>query len=159
MDKLHAMIGPYSRGIGVDVGTQYLVNVGKNLILSAALVGTDLGDTAFSDPVSQPIKSNITWGVAATYRLRKLKAILDFDYTHLLQDQDFGSKSHLGLELQMPFISIQGGMDQLALSYGASFDIWIMRISAASYAQQLDAYAGQDIERRYALRIAFKFGF
>lgn len=158
VDQLHAMNGPYSLGVGVDVGTQYQYTVSKNLTLGAALVMTNVGDTSFANPADQPIKSNMTAGLAATYKLRKIKAILDFDYQHILQDMDFGSKTHVGLELQVPFINLDCGLDQMNLTYGASFDIWILRISAASYAQELASYAGQNPERRYALHIALKFG-
>lgn len=156
--QLHSMIGPYSQGIGVDVGTQYLYTVNKNLTLSTALVMTDVGDTTFSNPLDQPIKSNMTLGFAATYKLKRIKFIADFDYQHILQDMDTASKTHMGLEMQIPFINLDCGMDQMQFTYGASFDIWILRISAASYAQQLDSYAGQNPEQRYALRIALKFG-
>jgi hypothetical protein len=157
-DQLHQMIGPYSRGIGVDLGTQYLYKATKTLTLSAALTMTDVGDTTFANPADQPIKSDMTAGLAATYGRRKIKFIASFDYQHMLQDMDFGSHTHFGLELQLPFINLDGGLDQMNLTYGASFDIWLLRISAASYYQELDSYAGQNPEHRYALHIAFKFG-
>jgi hypothetical protein len=159
LNSLHALTGGYGRGYGVDLGTQYIRYLGKNFSLATALVMTDVGDTTFADPAAAAQKSDLTWGMAASYKLRRIKVNFAFDYKHLLQDTDFRSRTHTGLELQVPFVSLYGGFDQMNLTYGAACDLWIFRLTAASYAEELAAYAGQNTERRYALRIALKFGF
>ena len=40
------------------------------------------------------------------------------------------------------------------ISYGASVNIWLAKVTLASYATELDALAGQITERRYLLSVA-----
>jgi hypothetical protein len=152
-------VGNYGMGYGGDIGTQYLFTPNKRVTLAAGLAFTDIGDTAFASPQADPIKSNLSVGLAATYQLPRMKFTLAWDQRHLLQDSNFAKRNHVGVEAQFPFISLFGGVYQLSLTYGASFDIWVMRITAASYAEDYGAYALQDSSRRYNLRLAFKFGF
>lgn len=159
MNSLHQLTGNYGRGYGLDIGTQYLRKVGKRLTLSGAAVMTDLGHTHFDDPKAMPQASNLTLGFAAAYNLKRIKLTYALDYAHALEDMDFRGHLHTGVELQFPFITISGGFNQMNLTYGASFDLWIFRITAASYAEEMASLSGQNSERRYALRIALKVGF
>lgn len=156
VNTLHSMVGAYALGFGMDAGAQYLYNASKRVTVSAGIAMTDIGDTTFASQQSSPLLSNLTAGVGFSYKLSRIKINADFDYSHILDDQDFFSKTHFGLELQLPFVSLQGGLDQTNLTCGASFDVWILRISANTYASELDSYAGQNTERRYGLRVAFK---
>jgi hypothetical protein len=159
IDTVHQITGNYGKGYGLDLGFQYLRSMGKRLTLAGAIAMTDLGHTAFADPKAMPQRSNLTWGLAATYNLRRIKVTYAFDYAHTLEDLDFRSRVHTGVELQLPFITLSGGFNQMNLSYGASFDLWMFRITAASYAEELATLGGQNSERRYAARVALKVGF
>lgn len=151
--------GSYGSALGLDFGAQYLFKANKRLTLSAALAMTDIGDTTFAAAQADPIKSNLTLGVAASYRLTKARLNFAWDFRHLLQDTELRKRSHVGVELALPFVSVYGGLYQMALTYGANVDIWIVRVTAASYAEEQGAFATQNPERRYSLRLALKFGF
>jgi hypothetical protein len=159
INGLHNITGSYGKGYGADLGTQFLRHVGKRLTLGAALVMTDVGNTAFDDPKALPQASNTTLGVSATYNLKRIKFTWAFDYQHMLNDMDFRSHAHTGFEMQFPFVTVSAGFNQMNFSYGASFDVWILRITGASYAEELYTLGGQNAERRYAARIAMKVGF
>jgi hypothetical protein len=133
--------------------------VTKNFTLSSALVMTDIGHTSFTGGTADPILSDLTFGLGASFQLRKAKVSLAWDQKHLLEDTEFRIRNRLGVEFSLPFIAIYGGYYQLALTYGASFDLWLFRFTASSYAEELATYANQNPSRRYALHIAMKFGF
>lgn len=158
IDGLHNVVGGYGLGYGVDMGTQYIYQLTKTLSLASALVMTDIGNTAFSSVTAMPQVSNMTWGMAATYNLRRIKFNYAFDMQHLMQDGDFREKMHTGIEMQVPFFSVMTGLNQMNFTYGASFDIWLFKITAAYYGEELDAYGGQNTEDRYAVRIQMKIG-
>jgi hypothetical protein len=60
------------------------------------------------------------------------------------------------VEWELPGISVFGGIYQTYLSYGASFDAWLFRVTAASYAEELGGLAYQNGNRRYLLRLAMR---
>ncbi len=151
-------IGGYGKGYGVDVGTQVIGDLTKELKLSAAFVTTDLGDTSFgSGP--QAIAMNMSVGFALQYQLRNAgKLSMLWDFRHLNEEDDWRKKSHFGMELALPLFSLYGGFNQTYVSYGAAFDLYLFRITAASYAEETGALAFQDGQRRYQLRVDVKFG-
>jgi hypothetical protein len=156
---INTITGSYGRGLGMDLGSQYLFIVNKRLTLSTALTMTDVGDTTFDQPTADAQKSDLTWGLGASVALSKAKINLAYDYKHILSNTDFKVRNHFGLEFALPFVSVYGGIYQMALTYGAAFDLWLFRLTAASYAEEQGTYATQNSERRYSLRLALKIGF
>ncbi|MEK6704733.1 MAG: hypothetical protein AABZ06_03010, partial [Bdellovibrionota bacterium] len=118
---------------------------------------TDIGNAAF-DGNADPQTSNMSTGLALTYKLPGLSTTFAYDYKHMLDSGDWKKKNHAGLEVALPFISVYGGMNQAYFTYGFSLDIWLFRLTALSYAEEQGAYALQDPERRYLLRLALKVG-
>jgi hypothetical protein len=156
MGKLSQVTGPFGRGFGVDLGAQYLFYLNSRFTLSYGIAYTDVGDTTF-DSIAQRIKGNLSNGVAATYNLGRGKISMIYDYRHVLDDTDWRKKNHVGLEVQMPFISIYGGINQVYYTYGAAFDVWLFRITGFSYAEEHGSFAHQNPERRYGMRAGLKF--
>lgn len=157
MDGLNAMAGNFGMGFGIDVGAQYVLPLNQQLTLSVGSAVTEIGGVKFaSDSDSQP--SNFSAGLGLKYKLPKVNLALAYDYRNILQDVDPSKRSHLGLEVELPFISLYGGLNGPYPSYGASFDAWLFRLTALTYTEELAAQAGVDAERRYMLRLALKFG-
>ena len=156
-ESLKAMAGSYGRGMGFDLGSQYLVPLNSRLTVSAGLAMTEIGDIAFNSEAESQ-KGNLSFGVAARYKLPRSEFLLAYDYRHITRDTDWRKRSHLGLEAKLPFISLYMGLSQLRLTYGVAFDAWMFKITAVSYSEEISAIWGTDPERRYALRIALGFG-
>jgi hypothetical protein len=157
-NSLTEIAGNYAMGLGVDVGMQYVKKIGKSMTLSLGSSITDLGDTAFQG-YADPQRHNLTIGVGVKYEVsRALTVTADYDVRNISQDVDWRKRNHLGLELGFPFLSIYGGFYQSYLSYGVAFDLWLFRLTAASYAEETGVLAFQDPERRYMLRLGLKVG-
>jgi hypothetical protein len=150
--------GDYERGMGIDMGLQYLRTLNDRLTLSFGSNFQNIGDITFG-PKGDSLKGNLSAGVAATYKHKLLKAILSYEYRHLLDDADWRKKMHLGTEIGLPIVSLYGGLNQTHLVYGVSADVWYVKATVLSYAEDLATYAGQDASRRYMLRLQLKFGF
>ncbi len=158
MDTLHAIAGNYQVGYGLDFGTQYIRRFGKNLVLSAGLAFTDVGDTYFGGSVA-PVRNNLGFGFAATYyTARQVKLTFAYDYQNILDNTDWRKRNHVGLAIGLPLFDLYGGINQTYLTYGASFDIFVFKLSALSYAEEQGAFSFQDGERRWALRLDLKLG-
>lgn len=156
-DILSEIAGSYGRGIGVDVGAQYHFQANKRLTLGAGLVYTDVGDTRFVGG-GQAIKGDFTAGVGARYALGKIRLGVSYDYKNILNKTDWRKRNHAGVEIAMPLFSLYGGINQTSFTYGGTFDIWLFRITGASYGEERGAFVRMDTERRYMLKIALKLG-
>ncbi len=144
----------FGMGYGVDTGLQ-LVYPLKKITLMSGLVYKDIGDIAFGSGL-ESIKGNLVAGVAATYRGGDMTATLGLDYSNILDSIDWRKKSHMGLELGFPVVSLYAGLSQLYPTYGVSFDFWVMRVMYLSYAEEMASLVNQDPERRHMVQIAFK---
>ena len=154
--QINQLIGNYGTGYGVDLGTQYIYRLKKNFTLSAGLVYTDIGDMNFGvGPDAQ--KGNMTAGFAAQYTYGNIKFTTTYDYAHILENTDWRKKNHVGLEIALPFVTLYGGIYQVSPSYGASVDIWVIKVTALSYTEELGAFAYQNQRQTYMLRLDFKF--
>ncbi len=157
-NTLASIAGNYALGLGVDLGVQYMKKVGKSLTFSAGSSLTDFGDTAFGG-ISDPQRQNLSVGVAAKYALSQAMTItVDYDLKHLTQDLDWRKRNHFGVELGLPLFTLYGGFYETYLSYGLGVDLWVFRLTAASYAEEVGVLSFQDPERRYMLRLALKIG-
>ncbi len=84
-----------------------------------------------------------------------------FDYSHLnysVKRENLIKHLHYGLNLDLPVLSLQLGINQSSFTFGASFDVGILKIAAATYAEELGSYGGQHPDRRYLLSIGSSFG-
>lgn len=155
---LETIAGSYELGYGVDTGLQYIRNFGKSFSAAFGLAYTDIGNTSFVSN-SDPIYANLTAGISLSYQIKSIKVTLAYDQRHLFESVDAQKRNHLGLELSLPMITVYGGINQVYYSYGLSFDAWLFRLTAMSYAEEMSAIAYQDETRRYMLDASLKIGF
>jgi hypothetical protein len=148
----------YGIGFGMDMGLQFVYNMGPMLTLLAGLSGTDLGDTSFTMG-NDPQKSNITGGLGLRYKAGDVKALLSYDYSHLLEDWDWRKKSHLGLELSFSLLKLEVGMNQTYFSYGAGLSLAIVNLMYVHYVEEQAGILGTDPESRTMGYVAVKFDF
>lgn len=155
---LNQKTGGYALGLGVDLGAQYIIPIGRKLRLSSGLSITDIGDTVFGDRAAS-IRQNMSLGSALCYDTGGIRFTLAYDYRNITQGTDWKQRNHIGLELKMPMFTAFAGINQVYMTYGGSFDVWIMRVSGAVYSQELGVYTRSLADARYAVtadaRIAF----
>jgi hypothetical protein len=158
-ESLAQIAGNWGMGIGADLGVQYVNQLNPKLKLSWGLAWTDIGDTTFSGGEPDPITSNLSMGVGAVWEAGKARVSLAYDYRHMLDETDWRKRNHLGTEIALPVLSLYAGLNQMNLTYGVGFDAWLFRVTALSYAEEIDPYLSQDASRRYMLKLALRAGF
>jgi hypothetical protein len=169
-------------GIGGDFGLQYRLPASGNVEYTTSFVWHDIGDTSFGGvtAINPPTRIEQDMIAGAAIRvpigggqnrraLRRYGPIrsknfltIAFDYTYLNKrwnTEPLPKHVHLGTNLDLPIISLQLGMNQTSLTYGFGFDLGLVKVAAASYAEELGSYAGQRTDRRYVLSVGNSYGF
>lgn len=150
-------------------GLGYAVDLGATLTLPGefspllSYTWRDVGDTTFrptgSELAPQAVQQEHILGLGMTFEstLMDIRPALDFRY--LKQTQiPLGQRLNFGIEFSLPMIDVRGGFHQGYYTLGAGFDLWLMRVDAATYGVELGQYPGQLEDRRYMLQITFEFG-
>ena len=119
------------------------------------LIGSDLGD-------AQDLDDHVDIGFAVDYDIWITKATFAFDYVDLFSqlgdDDDLAKRIRMGAEFKLPmFLSVRAGLYQGYFTSGVSLDARFVQLDALTYAEEIGAYAGQRIDRRYALRFIIGF--
>ena len=169
-------------GLGGDVGLQYRLPIPGRVEYTASFVWHDIGKTSFGGVQAQNpptrIEENAVAGLGIRFPIGGMKnrrlerrygpsrstshLSFAFDYSHLnysLNEEQFAKHCHLGMNLDLPILSLQLGLNQSSLSFGTSFDIGVLRIAMATYGEELGSFAGQKPDRRYLLSIGSALGF
>lgn len=152
-------IGDYGMGLGLDLGTQYIRKFNPRVQGSLGVAYTDLGNTAFSGG-GQAIRQNLSMGASVTTGWSKLlSGTFSSDLRNLTNRMDWRKRTHFGVALDTPLFGIYGGLNQLFLTYGASVNLWILKVSAASYGEELGESKGDHSNRNYLFQLTMQFGF
>jgi hypothetical protein len=153
---IDGLTGGYGMGVGLDSGVQYVYHIDKKTDAFAGASITDIGNTKFSDPHASEIPMNPSIGVGykKTYDLMKLS--IDADLRNLNQSTAFCNKTHVGADLAIPLFDFMVGLSQLYPTFGVSVDVWILKVSALSYGDELGVDYDQVPSRRYLLQVDFK---
>jgi hypothetical protein len=169
-------------GIAGTLGVQYRLPIRGRTEVTTSFVWHDIGETSFGQHMDQDrpsrISQNMVAGMAVRFPIggRKNRRLerrygpsrstsnltFAFDYSHLnygLDKEHLPKHIHLGMNLDLPLLSLQVGLNQTSLTFGTSFDIGILRVAAATYAEELGSYAGQRRDRRYLLSVGSALGF
>ncbi len=169
-------------GYGADLGMQYRLPTGGRTEVTAAFVWHDVGHTTFGGSQQQNpptrIAQNMVAGLGVRFPIggRKNRRIerrygkarstnhlsFAFDYSHLnysLAEEHLPKHLHLGMNLDLPILSLQLGLNQTSLTFGTAFDIGIIKVELATYGEELGSYGGQRTDRRYLISIGSALGF
>lgn len=181
-DSLVDLFKQSGSGIAGTFGMQYrLPNTGRTEV-TTSFVWHDIGETSFGGHMEKDrpsrINQNMVVGTAVRFPIggRKNRRIerrygpsrstnhltFAFDYSHLnygLDTEHLPKHVHLGMSLDLPLLSLQAGLNQTSLTFGASFDVGFLRVAAATYGEELGSYAGQRRDRRYLLSVGSNLGF
>jgi len=156
---LDSVYGGFGMGYGFDVGVLYTQTFRKRLKLKVGLASTDLGDIEFSNTQVDKIYGNTSAGVAVSYATGSMTATFAYDYRNAFDDIDWRKRNHLGLDLSFPFIKLYGGINGVFPTYGAAFDIWLIRFTGLAYTEETGALVYQNPNWRFMLRADLKISF
>ena len=147
-------------GILVDFGVIYKLSkfdfANTRLGISANnLFGSDLGDAADAT-------RHVDIGFAQDLDLKVTKATFAIDYVDIFnqfdQDSDLAKRLRLGVECEfLDIINVRAGLYQGYVTAGLNLEARIVRLDLLTYAEEVGAYAGQRVDRRYAGRFVFGF--
>jgi len=150
------LAGNFGQGYGFDLGAQYLRKINDRFKVMAGVAWTDIGDIEFGTSGADPQLQNLSAGIASTFGFNFAELTLAFDQRHILNDTDWRKRTHLGAQLDLPIFDLYAGVNQTTITYGASFDLWLIRMTAARYTEEVGAFAGTDQVGRWMLRLALK---
>lgn len=116
------------------------------------------GDIEFGDAGKEV--GNLAVGIAFRPNFWILETTLaaDFNFLNELNRYDLSQLYHIGAEIRFPkILSLQVGTQQEAITAGIGLDLWFIEINAATYVEEIGAFAGQDPDRRFAVQLAWAF--
>lgn len=141
-------------GMIVSLGALGLDNARVGLSANN-LIGSDLGN-------AENLEDHVDIGVAMVHDLWITKTTFAVDYVDLFSqlgdDNDVAKRIRIGAEFKFPwFLSVRTGLYQGYFTAGVNIDTMFVQLDALTYAEEIGAYAGQRMDRRYALRFLMGF--
>ena len=139
-------------GFSVDIGLLYDIPFLSKINPQVALTAQNFPEMDMGD--AKDIESQINTGFAIETSFAFVTFIGALDYMDIGkaigEDEDMAKRLHLGGEIKLAnFFSVRGGLNQGYFTAGATLDLFIFRFDAATYAEEVGAYAGQREDRRY----------
>lgn len=151
-------------GYGVDLGTVYRLPSAGPIKNTVALHWQDVGSTAFlpesGHAAPTRIKDNLSLGLGTEIDLPGLDLRTGLEYRHItLQGEQLGKKLHMGAELGLPLIDLRAGLNQGYPTLGAGVDLWLIRLDAAYYKEEVGIYPGQTPSERVQVGLSLELSF
>jgi hypothetical protein len=143
---------------GADLGVQRIERISDRMTLSAGASYMNIGDMTFGGNGS-PVRAALNTGVAAQWDLGIPKFTAAFDVHQLTTNADFRQKINVGARLKLPLLTFYFGLSHLRPTFGAAVDLWLIRVSAASFEEELGEIYGSVSKRRYVARFELKLEF
>lgn len=145
-------------GFSGDVGIK--VNVPWPLMPSIGLVLQNVGDLDLGD--AGTISQQLNGGVSIHPDLWILRNTLALDVIDITKEvdgeDDFYKRVHMGVEIKLPrVLSLRIGANQGYPSFGATVDIWIIKLAYAYYKEEVGVVAGQKDDARHVGQITVGF--
>jgi len=154
-EYLKSLVGNFGTGFGGDLGVQYIKKITPTETISFGSSLTDFGNTKFSDTHAMTIPMTWNLGIGLKKMLDQNKLSFDFDVRNVLLATSLSNKLHFGSELDLGFITLQAGLNQLDPTYGIGFDAWVLKLMFLSYAEELAPSYHQLTSRRVMLSANF----
>jgi hypothetical protein len=156
--EIKSIIGSFQEASAADLGVQYIHRVNERFQLMSGIAFQQIGDLNFG-PGTTTQDGDLSVGVAAKYKFDALvTGTLAYDLRDLNENVEFQRHNHVGTSLAFPLVTVFGGLSEGSLpSFGASVDVWLLKVTALSYIAEEDAFVGQDDQRRYLAQVTIKF--
>jgi hypothetical protein len=155
--EVRQIIGDYQEASAGTLGIQYLHHFDDRFRFQWGAAYTQIGDLKFGPGTTQQ-DGDLSTGVAIKYKVNPVfDTTLAYDLRNLNENVEFQRHNHLGTALNFPLFSVFAGLSEGSLpSFGASVDLWIIKVTALSYVEEEDALVGQDDQRRYLASVSIK---
>ncbi len=141
-----------------DLGAKY--NFKNMLKPSLAVVVQNITDLDFKELGKIPQEVNVGASINPDFWILKTTLAVEVDDVtkNAEVDQDLAKRVHLGAEIRFPMIlSLRAGLNGGYPTAGVGLNFWLLRIDAATYAEEIGAYAGQRSDRRYVVQASLGF--
>jgi hypothetical protein len=181
-DSLVKKFNAKGSGMGATLGVQYRWPTAGRTEVISSFVWQDIGKTSYGrvEELNRPTRNDDNMTVGSAIRIpiggrqnRRLERrygpkrsvnhltfAVDYSHANIPVSQEHLPKHlHLGVNLDLPLLSVQVGLNQSSLTFGTAFDFGFLRIAAATYAEELGSYAGQRRDRRYLISVGSALGF
>lgn len=147
-------------GFSGDVGVK--VNPEWPLRPSIGLVLQNIGGLNLDEDDADEIPQQLNAGISIHPDLWIFKNTLALDVVDLTKnvegEDDFYKRVHMGAEIKLPYVlSLRVGANQGYPSFGATIDLWIIRLAYAYYKEEVGTVAGQKDDARHVGQIAIGF--
>ncbi|MDP2167397.1 MAG: hypothetical protein Q8J64_03585 [Thermodesulfovibrionales bacterium] len=137
----------------LDAGLLYELPVMESLKPKIGVSVLDITDLDFKEGGKIPMRANI--GLSVNPKVPFLgDVILAADYedvtNEFAEDKSTWKRVHLGAELGLlkRHLLLRGGVNQGYGTFGAELDIWVIKLAYTYYAEEIGAYAGQEMDKR-----------
>ena len=127
---------------------------------SLAVVLQNITDLDFDTLGVIPQQLNIGVGIHPDFWILDNRLVIEVDDVtkQVGSDKDFYKRVHMGAEVKLPMIlALRVGVNQGYYTAGATIDLWILKLAAATYAEEVGAFAGQRADRRYVAQLSLGF--
>lgn len=149
----------YSKGAawGYDLGAEYTVSSGRSAFTSAISI-LDAFDTQYAktEGTAKVPKQEmmVNSGVAFKQDFGIFDYTLSADLHPITGTTDFGRKFHFGSEFSIPFITLNAGLSEGYVSYGASIKLWPIKITTGFYGVEVGSHYREQEARRFILYLS-----
>lgn len=148
-------------GYGLDIGTMLTIPSPIQPTLSFSIRNFGYTSFTFEEGVQAPPRSepDMTLGGSLTFDTPVFNITTAMDYRFLDRaDIQMGKKLHLGVEFDLPLLQLRAGLNQGYYTAGATFDMGVLALDAATYGVELGEYPGQLEDRRYVVQMTLQIG-
>jgi hypothetical protein len=120
----------------------------------------NIGDLKLGDSGKIPQQLNVGAAIHPDFWI--LKNTLALDLNDVLKnvdgEDDFYKRVHMGGEFRFPYIlTFRAGFNQGYRTFGASIDLWIIRVDYANYKEEIGVVVGQRADERQVIQLTMGF--
>ena len=142
---------------GFDLGTEYAISSGHTTLTSAISI-LDVANTRFQKTEGVADVPNQDMTINSGVALKQDFGIFDYtlsaDLHPLNGPTDLGRKFHLGSEFSIPLLTVDLGLSEGYLSYGASVKLWPLKITAGFYGVEVGYHYKEEQAKRFILYLS-----
>jgi hypothetical protein len=143
-------------GFGVDIGATYTF---EDTLLEPTIGVAVINFWEPNKDKAEELARHINIGLGLHHELFGIGLTGALDVvdvtTQLGSDDDIYKRIHAGIELQLTkYVQLRTGLNQGYSSFGATLDLWILKLDYAWYAEEVGAAAGMEVDRRHAFMMS-----